>query len=73
MEDQKPRPSVGSQLATHSRRGLKPILKMLKCVNWETCLNKEVYCNSNVLQTGSGGEAHSRWAILRNILKKKLF
>ena len=36
-------------------------------------LNKEVHCNSNVLFPGSGGEAHSRWAIFRNSLQKSCF
>ena len=52
MEDQKPKPGVGMQLGTRSRRGLKQIPKVQKCLNWETCLSKDVYCNSNVSQTG---------------------
>ena len=52
MEDQKPWPGVGTQIGTRSRRGLKQIPKVRKCLNWETCLSKEVYCNSNVTQTG---------------------
>ena len=49
MEDQKPWPGVG--IGTRSRRGLKQIPKVRKCLNWETCLSKDVYCNSNVSQT----------------------
>ena len=49
MEDQKPWPGVG--IETRSRRGLKQIPKVQKCLNWETCLSKDVYCNSNVSQT----------------------
>ena len=60
-------------------------IKMRKCVNWDTCLRKEVYCNSNVSQTGVWGrrvqppegvgvwgEAPSRWTIFRNFLEKKV-
>ena len=49
MEDQKPWPGVG--LGTRSRRGLKQIPKVRKCLNWETCLSNDVYRNSNVSQT----------------------
>ena len=68
-------------------RGLKPIVKMRKCLNWETCLSKGVFCNSNVSQSlwlwgsggeamgvwESGGEAPNRWATFRNFLEKKAF
>ena len=57
MEDQKSRPGVGTYLRTRSRRGLKPKDKMRKCLNWETCLSKEVYRNSNVSQTGVWGRS----------------
>ena len=30
---------------------------MRKCLNWDTCLSKEVYCNSNVSQTGVWGRS----------------
>ena len=76
MEGQKPWPGVGTSLGTRSKRGLKPIAKTRKCLNWETCLSKEVYCNANVSQTGfwgPGGEAPSRWAIFRNFLEKSHF
>ena len=57
MEDQQPRPGVGTYLGTRLRKELKLIVKMQKCLKWETRLSKEVYCNSNVSQTGSGAES----------------
>ena len=36
---------------------LKPIVKMQKCLNWETCLSKEVYSNWNLSQTGVWGRS----------------
>ena len=75
----------GLVLARNYRNSLTPIAKMRKCLNWETCLSKEMYCNSNVSQTGVwrwsppppepmgvwgfGGFALSRWAIFRNLLE----
>ena len=67
------------------RGGLKPIVKMRKRLNWETCWVKKC----NVIQTyywggsggwahsrrrlwGSGGESSSRWAIFRIFLKIKV-
>ena len=29
-------------------RGLKPIVKMRQCLNWETCLSKEVYSDPSL-------------------------
>ena len=55
MEDQKPCLVLARNWELVQERRLKPIVKMQKYLNWEACLSKEVYCNSNVSQTGSEG------------------
>ena len=49
--------SLGLVLARNlvQGKGLKPIVKSRKCLNWETCLSKEAYCNSSVSDTGVWG------------------
>ena len=34
-----------------------PVVKMRKCLIWETCLSKKVHCNLNVSQTGVWGQS----------------
>ena len=76
MEDQTPWPGIDTQLGTRSSRRLKQIPKVRKCLNWETCLKRDVYCNLSVSQTrvwrrspqppdamGVWGRASSRWAV----------
>ena len=43
----------------------------MKLSTLKDVLSKEVYCNSNVSLTGSGGKAPSRWAIFRNFFEQK--
>ena len=55
-------------------KGLKPIVKSRKCLNWETCLSKEAYCNSSVSDTGVWGHrptADGQFFVI--FWKKKLF
>ena len=74
MKDQKPWPGVGTLLGTRSRRWLKQIPKVRKCLNWETRLSKDVYCKFKRVTDG-GLETKPRAAgrFFGFFLKKKLF